>query len=258
MVTFGSILYVILPLILVFILLTKKDRFESDSSFWINQKWQCFDVLLIVICLSSFQLVALFLGKFGIVNYYHIFIYGNFLSKVALGILLFGLLYYKYKNNFTVIGLSNRGFLTKVAIGLAAFLFYSLFIIVLSFLVSSENILYIWSQFFINIKLNQWPFLDSYIYIFGLVILTPFVEECVFRGFMYSPFQRKIGEVGSICLTSIIWAVAHFQIKSLLSLFVIGIILCYLYKRTKSLIPGIIAHSMMNISNLLIYAYLTT
>ena len=256
MITFESILYIISPLILVLIILTKKNRFEPSSSFWINQKWQCFDVLLIVMCLSLFQLIALVLHKYEIFNYYHIFVYGNFFSKAALWVLLFGLLHLKYNNNFSAIGLSSEGVLSKVAIGLAAFILYTLFIIAISFFVSSENIFYVWAQFFINIKLNQWPLLDSLIYIFGLVILAPFVEECIFRGLMYGPFQRKIGKVGSMCLTSIIWAVAHFQIKSLLSLFFIGIILCYLYKRTKSLFPGIITHSMMNISNLLIYAYL--
>jgi membrane protease YdiL (CAAX protease family) len=258
MINFESILYIILPIVLVFIILPKKNRFEPNNSFWINQKWQCFDVLIIVMCLSLFQLFALVLGKYEIVNYYHIFIYGNFFSKAALGVLLFGLLHRKYKNNFIAIGLSSTGVLSKVAIGLATFILYTLFIIAISFFVSSENIFYVWAQFFIKIKLNQWPLLDSFIYIFGLVILAPFVEECIFRGLMYGPFQRKIGKVGSICLTAIIWAVAHFQIKSLLSLFFIGIILCYLYKRTNSLIPGIIAHSMMNISNLFIYAYLMT
>jgi membrane protease YdiL (CAAX protease family) len=255
MITFETIIFIVIPVLLVLFVLWKKKSYEPKSSFWRNQKWQCSDVLVVVMCLCLFQLIALLLGKYEIVKYYYIFIYGNLFSKIALGLLAFGLLHRKYNYVFSTIGLSNTKTLSKIAFGLAAFILYTLFISTVFFFVNDENIFHVWAQYFISIKLNQWPQIDSFIYIFSLVILAPFVEEFIFRGIMYGPFLRKIGTFGSICLTSIIWASAHIQIKSLLSLFFIGIILGYLYKSSKSLIPGIITHSLINISNLLTYFY---
>ena len=255
MVTVKSIIYIFLPIALVLIILIKKDSFELKSSFWINQKWQCYDILLVVICFSTFQVAALTMGEYKLVKFYHLYIFGNIFCIAALGVILFGLIYLKYKANYSSLGLSSERFFSNVAIGLTMFLIYALFILVISFLLNREYLLYNRAELFIKMKLNQLPLLDSLVYVLGIVAIAPFVEECVFRGLMFSPFARKIGEPGSICLTSIMWSITHFQTKSLISLFLIGIFLCYLYKRFKSLIPGIIMHSMLNLSNLVIYTF---
>lgn len=256
MLAFNTITFALLPIALVLVILLKKDRFKAKNSFWRNQKWKGIDIFIMIMSFSLFQLCALILGERKIVSYYYIFVYGNFISIVALGGLLFGILLFKYKANCTSLGLSRVEISSKIAVGLASFFLYIIIIAAFFFILNSEEFLYNRAQLFIKMKLNEWLLIHSAVYIIGLVIIAPFVEECVFRGFMYGPFQRKIGETGSICFTSIIWSLTHLQSKAFLGLFIIGIFLCYLYKRTKSLVPGIIVHSLMNISNLLVYAYL--
>ncbi len=248
--------YLIFPIILALIILLKKDRFEPDGTFWKKQQWKCFDVLLIVTFFSFLQLVSLFLSKYHLISYYYLFIYGTFISLFLLGGVLFWILYYKNKSNFAALSITNNGVCLNIIIGLSVFFLYAIFIIVLLFLIDAEYLLYNRAQLFFKLKLYQLPKLDSTIYIIGIIVLAPFVEECVFRGFMYGPFYKKIGSFGSICLSAIIWSTVHIQIKASLTLFLIGILLGYLYKKTQSLIPGVIVHAMMNLSNLLIYVYM--
>ena len=255
MVTVKTIFYIFLPIALVLIILMKKDRFEFKGNFWINQKWQCYDILQVVICFSVFQIASLTMGKYELVKFYNLYIFGNIFCIVALGVILFGLIYFKYHANYSSLGLSSDRLLSNIAIGLTTFFIYTLIIIVISFLLNREIIFYNRAELFIKMKLNELPLLDSMVYVVGIIAVAPFVEECLFRGLMFSPFARKIGELGSICLTSILWSILHFQTKSLISLFLIGILLCYLYKRFKSLIPGIVMHSMLNLSNLIIFIF---
>ncbi|MCP4673744.1 MAG: CPBP family intramembrane metalloprotease, partial [Desulfobacula sp.] len=91
------------------------------------------------------------------------------------------------------------------------------------------------------------------LYIGKLTIITPIVEECIFRGFMYAPFQRRIGPLGSICMCAIIWALCHSTTTGFLPLFILGIILGYLYKNTKSLIPGLVFHGLFNLSPIIFF-----
>lgn len=256
MLTLTPIIFILSPILLVTLVLIKKDQHKSTDSFWEKQIWKCSDILLIVICFSLFQLLALTLGKLEIVKYYYLFVFGNFFSILAIGGVLLYLIRFKYRTNFRVLGLGWDKATKNISIGIVSFFLYALFVVTVFFIIGRESAIYNRAQLFINLRLNQWPFFDSFVYLSGLVILAPLVEECVFRGLMYSPFQKKIGESGSICLTSSVWALNHLQFKSLISVFLLGVLLCYLYKRTKSLLPGIIVHCMMNVTNLSIYGYL--
>lgn len=256
MLTLKSIIFILSPILLVALILIKKDHYTSTNSFWEKQIWKCSDILLIVLCISLLQSVALILGKLKIVKYYYIFVFGNFFSLLTIGGVLFCLIRFKYRTNFRVLGLDREKATNNISIGIVSFFLYALFVIAVFFIIDRESVIYNRAQLFIDLRLNQWPFFDSFVYISGLVILAPLVEECVFRGLMYSPFQKKIGESGSICLTSALWSLNHLQFKSLLSVFLLGVFLCYLYKRTKSLIPGIVFHCMTNVVNLSIYGYL--
>ncbi|MCC7552300.1 CPBP family intramembrane metalloprotease [Candidatus Micrarchaeota archaeon] len=74
------------------------------------------------------------------------------------------------------------------------------------------------------------------------IILAPLAEEIFFRGFLY----KKIG----IWISAVIFALLHFSYGSIVEIavaFAIALFLTYLFIKTKSLWPSIIAHSLFNL-----------
>ncbi len=81
----------------------------------------------------------------------------------------------------------------------------------------------------------------------ALVIVTPIVEEILFRGFIFRGFLRDMNWVWAAIITSAIFGFAHLQLNIGLDTFAFGIALCWLYVKTKSLWPAIILHGIKNL-----------
>ena len=77
-------------------------------------------------------------------------------------------------------------------------------------------------------------------------IVAPVAEEVVFRGLLYSWLRRYLGAAASIALNAIIFAFAHGIVVLVPALLVNGAILAFMYERSRSLWPSIIAHGMFN------------
>lgn len=89
-----------------------------------------------------------------------------------------------------------------------------------------------------------------------LVILTPFAEEMIFRGFMLKGFRRRLPFWAATILVSIIFAVAHGQWNVGLDVFAMSIVSCYLVEKTASLWPSIFLHIIKNgVAFYLLYLY---
>jgi membrane protease YdiL (CAAX protease family) len=94
----------------------------------------------------------------------------------------------------------------------------------------------------------------------GLVVLalfvcvgSPLVEELFFRGLLLRSLLgvggrlgRTLGPVLSIAVTSLLFALAHFEAIQFLGLAGFGAVLGYLAWRTGRLGPGIVAHASFN------------
>lgn len=82
---------------------------------------------------------------------------------------------------------------------------------------------------------------------FLIVAVIPAVsEELLFRGFLFSGL-RGAGRVRTAILASAaVFAVFHFIIFKFAVTFVLGAILAYLCWRSRSIVPGIIAHALNN------------
>lgn len=253
-----NILYIILSLILGFIVIFQKERFKIDSLFWQNHKWERSDLIFIITVVYLSKLFGNLLAIFNIIHPYYIFVYGNFICLFIIGIVLHWILFFRHTLNYSVFGLSKQNLLNNLLIGCIPFLLYEFFSILFISQFKTDSFLHIKATFFIQLGLIQLPFMDACLYIIGLIILAPIVEEFIFRGFLYVPFQKRTGKVGAILLTSILWSTAHIQPDAFLKYIIIGVILCYLYSKTKSIIPSITMHFMMNISKLLFYFYFVT
>jgi membrane protease YdiL (CAAX protease family) len=91
---------------------------------------------------------------------------------------------------------------------------------------------------------------------FNLVLVTvlvclfaPVGEELFFRGLLFGGLRKAIGWIGAAIVSGLVFGVVHAggtDVVFLLPLAVLGAALCWLYKRTGSLIPGMGVHAFNN------------
>lgn len=85
-----------------------------------------------------------------------------------------------------------------------------------------------------------------FISLIGLVILPPLVEEPIFRGFIFPAFAKRWGLPIGAVLSSLLFGLAHLQGNISVYTFVIGLLLCFMYTRLGSIVPGILLHMVNN------------
>lgn len=78
------------------------------------------------------------------------------------------------------------------------------------------------------------------------VILAPIGEEFCFRYAIYKKLECHFGPLHGVWLTSLIFAAAHLNLQVFPALFLLGIWLTSLYRRTGSLLAPMIAHAIFN------------
>lgn len=78
-------------------------------------------------------------------------------------------------------------------------------------------------------------------------VLAPIKEEAFFRGLVYPPLRQMFGRGKGILISAAFFAVLHSDLIRFLPLFMGGVILTWLYEKTSSLWPSIIAHGTWNI-----------
>ena len=83
----------------------------------------------------------------------------------------------------------------------------------------------------------------------GTVVFAPLLEEIVFRGLLYGTLRRWMGWPAAALLTAAVFAAAHgYGVAGFGSVFASGIMWAVAYERTRSLLPGMIAHAANNVS----------
>jgi uncharacterized protein len=80
----------------------------------------------------------------------------------------------------------------------------------------------------------------------ALVIIPPIIEEMVFRGFMFPAFAKRFGVVGGTIIASLLFGLAHWQGNVTVYTFMLGLLLCFMYYRLRSIVPGIALHMLNN------------
>jgi uncharacterized protein len=81
----------------------------------------------------------------------------------------------------------------------------------------------------------------------ALVLIAPFVEEIIFRGFMFPAFAKRFGVAVGVIVTSGLFGLVHMQANVGIVTAIMGVLLCWLYLRTHSLWPAILFHSLKNL-----------
>ncbi|MBV5257682.1 CPBP family intramembrane metalloprotease [Synechococcus moorigangaii CMS01] len=82
-------------------------------------------------------------------------------------------------------------------------------------------------------------------------VLAPLFEEIMFRGFLLSSLTRYIPVWGSIILSAFLFAIAHMSLSEVLPLMTLGIILGFVYVKSRNLLAPMLLHSLWNSGTLL-------
>jgi membrane protease YdiL (CAAX protease family) len=90
-----------------------------------------------------------------------------------------------------------------------------------------------------------------YIVAFVATFTAPFVEEVVYRGVLYSAFQRWLGVPGALIITTFLFALVHVpqywpSYSTIFLLTLLSLILTTIRVKTGNLLPCIIFHTIFN------------
>jgi membrane protease YdiL (CAAX protease family) len=81
---------------------------------------------------------------------------------------------------------------------------------------------------------------------FSAAILAPIAEEIYFRGYVFRAYLEQKGPVQAYLFSSLLFALVHLNLPAMLPIFVVGLFLAFLYHRTGSVLPGMVAHGFNN------------
>jgi len=80
------------------------------------------------------------------------------------------------------------------------------------------------------------------------VVFAPIFEELAFRGLLFAMFRRRLEFLPAALISTSLFALAHgYSLIGFISVFWSGFLWAWIYERTGSLIPGMVAHAMNNL-----------
>ncbi|MDF0675547.1 MAG: type II CAAX endopeptidase family protein [Nitrospira sp.] len=80
------------------------------------------------------------------------------------------------------------------------------------------------------------------------VVFAPIFEELAFRGLLFAMFRRRFEFLPAALISTTLFALAHgYSLIGFLSVFWSGFLWAWVYERTGSLIPGMVAHATNNL-----------
>jgi membrane protease YdiL (CAAX protease family) len=118
------------------------------------------------------------------------------------------------------------------------FLAVSLFIIVL------QSVL---AQFGVRPEAYSFSTTDgAFFALFATVVLNPFIQELYFRGFLFRGLLLHNRPAVAYFISTLLFALLHPPLTVMIEVFIVGILLAYVAKQTKSIWPGVLIHTVNN------------
>lgn len=104
-----------------------------------------------------------------------------------------------------------------------------------------------WTEWFdADLVWGRWPVVITSLLEF--VVLAPLFEELAFRGLIFGTLRRQFNWGTSACLTAGIFAIAHgYGVLGCISVFWSGLLWAWIYEKTGSLLPSMLAHAANNL-----------
>ncbi len=85
-------------------------------------------------------------------------------------------------------------------------------------------------------------------------IAAPFMEEFLFRGFLFNAFLRYMPMWIAALISGIIFGISHGSLSAALPLAGAGVVLAFVYYRTGSLTASMLTHALFNLVNVALLA----
>ncbi len=92
-------------------------------------------------------------------------------------------------------------------------------------------------------------------FIFSVCISGPIVEEIAVRGIVLNRLLKKFNDAGAIILSALVFGIVHLDVQQGINAFIVGCILGYVYRHTRSILLCIILHILLNSYITLSYFY---
>lgn len=247
-INYKLIIFIYCPVLLLLIIRKLKDRFEPRNEALRSCSWSLtMPSILLFLTLTAEVIISLWHAQimpilkkipYSDLNF-EIF---NLLYMCSILILIFIFLRYIHKVSIIEVfrlKLSQTSFILKLCAVLTVINMLSLYFCDFNLLLNpqSSDLEYIKS-------LNVGQFALVY---FDTIILAPILEESLCRGLIYGPLYRKVGRGFAMVLSSLIWAIGHFEsLLPSIGLLMVGIFMAWLYDRRGSLLHPIIFHMFKN------------
>jgi membrane protease YdiL (CAAX protease family) len=88
-------------------------------------------------------------------------------------------------------------------------------------------------------------------WLFALVVVAaavvaPIAEEIYFRGYVFRAYYEQKGALQAYVFSAALFALVHLNLPAFFPIFAVGLFLAYVYRRTNSILPGMLAHAINN------------
>ncbi|KAJ6426522.1 hypothetical protein OIU84_022173 [Salix udensis] len=84
------------------------------------------------------------------------------------------------------------------------------------------------------------------LYAIVVSVCAPVWEEIVFRGFLLPSLTRYMPVWCAILVSSVAFALAHFNVQRMLPLIFLGVVMGVIFTRSRNLLPSMLLHSLWN------------
>jgi hypothetical protein len=86
-------------------------------------------------------------------------------------------------------------------------------------------------------------------------VVAPICEECFFRGYVFGALRGRYGRPIAYAGSALLFAAIHLNPAAIVPILVMALGLAFLYDRSRSVVPGIVAHGLNNaVALTLLYA----
>ena len=90
--------------------------------------------------------------------------------------------------------------------------------------------------------------------VFAVALVPAICEEFVFRGVVFNEYREK-GLLCAVVMSSLLFAMSHFDIFQFLPYFISSVLICFAYTVTKSLVAPMVLHFCANLFTVFIMPY---
>jgi membrane protease YdiL (CAAX protease family) len=94
--------------------------------------------------------------------------------------------------------------------------------------------------------LHRVPLALFVLVVVAAAVLAPIAEEIYFRGYVFRAYYEQKGPLQAYLFSAALFALVHLNLPAFLPIFAVGLFLAYVYRRTGSILPGMLAHAFNN------------